>query len=140
MSKTLWLAAASILLTACSHTLTFVGQKSGAIGSASITTFGNQSGTMDINLNGKVYTGQWVYSPQGGGMAFGSASAYSSTGQSAFATGTATSLPMGGPGSILARATDGSSLRCGFTFSEWGRNGIGQCADNTGEVYDLQIN
>lgn len=137
--KRLGLVAAGLLLTACSHNLSFVSQKTGAIGSASITTFGNQSGTMDITINGKVYTGQWVYSPQGGGVAYGLASVVSSTGQSAFASGSAVALPMGGPGSILARAADGSTLRCGFTFSEWGRNGIGQCQDNTGEIYDLQI-
>lgn len=34
----------------------------------------------------------------------------------------------------------GSSLRCSFTFSEFGRTGIGVCQDTAGQLYDMQIN
>jgi hypothetical protein len=137
--KRIIILTCALVLGSCSHSIYLVGQKSGATGTAELTTFGNQSGTINISLNDKIYTGTWVYAPTGGSIMFGSATAVSSTGQSAFASGNAIAAPMGGPGSIIAKAPDGSSIRCSFTYSEWGGTGIGQCTDNVGETYDLQI-
>jgi hypothetical protein len=39
----------------------------------------------------------------------------------------------------MTAASDGSTLRCTFTFSEWNLKGVGVCQDNRGETYDLQI-
>jgi hypothetical protein len=138
MRNFLLLATAAIFLVGCSHSLYLVGRTSGAKGTAQIVTAGNKSGDVEISLAGKIYTGRWVYSPTGGSYSSGTAFATSGP-YSATATGSAVSLPMGGNGSILASASDGSALRCVFNYSEWGSTGTGMCQDNQGEVYDLQI-
>ncbi|MGH2410846.1 MAG: hypothetical protein ACRDGS_10840 [Chloroflexota bacterium] len=129
--------ALTMLLGGCTHNVYIVGPN-GTTGTAEVTTFGNHSGSITINLGGKAYTGRWVYAPGGGAVGFGTATAYSG-GQTATATSTFVGLPTGGPGTILASAADGSTLRCAFTFSEMGRTGIGRCEDDKGEMYDLQI-
>lgn len=120
------------------HNVYLVDRTTGATGTAEVTTFGNHSGGISINLDGKVYSGRWVYAPGGGTIGLGTATAFGGGG-SATATSTFIGLPMGGPGSVLATAPDGSALRCSFTFSEWGRTGIGICKDSAGHIYDLQI-
>lgn len=129
--------ALAMLVGGCTHNVYFVG-RNGVTGTAKVTTFGNHSGGITITLGGKVYTGQWVYAPGGGAIGLGTAVA-SAGGQTATATSTFVGLPTGGPGSVLATAPDGSSLRCSFTFSEFGRTGIGVCQDNAGQLYDMQI-
>lgn len=128
-----------LILSGCGHNLYIVGRTSGATGTAHIVTAGNHNGDISIALKGKTYVGRWVYAPGGGSVSFGTATAVSGT-QSATSTGTAIGLPMGGPGSIIASAPDGSSLRCSFNYSEFGSTGIGICQDGEGETYDLQIN
>ena len=130
--------ALAMLLGGCTHNIYIMGAN-GTTGTAEVTTFGNHSGSITINLGGKVYTGRWVYAPGGGAIGLGTATA-SAGGQTATATSTYVGLPTGGPGTVLASAPDGSTLRCAFSFSEWGRTGIGTCLDNAGQRYDLQIN
>jgi len=128
----------AMLLGGCTHNVYIMGAN-GTTGTAEVTTFGNHSGRITINLGGKVYTGRWVYAPGGGAIGLGTATA-SAGGQTATASSTYVGLPTGGPGTILASAPDGSTLRCAFSFSEWGHTGIGTCQDNSGQRYDLQIN
>lgn len=127
-----------LFLSGCTHNILIVG-RNGVTGKAKVTTFGNHSGDITIKLGRKVYSGQWVYAPSGGAMGIGNTTA-SSGWQMVTATGNFMNLPMGGPGSVLASAPDGSRLRCSFKFSEWGRTGIGLCYDSLGQVYDMQIN
>ncbi|MBI3506378.1 MAG: hypothetical protein HY059_16195 [Proteobacteria bacterium] len=136
--RKLFSGLALISVCACTHNIYIVGRTTGATGTASVTTFGDKSGNISINLAGKIFTGQWVYLPTGGSLGFASATATSGA-QSATAFGSAVGMPMGGPGSVLASAPDGSALRCAFSWSEWGHTGIGVCQDNKGEIYDLQI-
>lgn len=128
-----------MILGSCAHNVLIVGRTNGSKGKATITTAGNKSGDISIELDGKNYTGQWVYVPNGGGFAFGSGTSISGT-RVTTVTGNAIALPMQGDGTVLANAPDGSSLRCGFTFSEFGRTGVGTCQDGKGEIYDMQIN
>lgn len=125
-------------LAGCTHGVYLVGRTTGAVGTANVSGPGS-SGPITIALGGRIFTGRWVYSATGGGVGLTQASA--TTGRLT-TTGSATllSLPTGGPGSILASAPDGSSLRCGFQYSEWGGTGMGACQDSAGEIYDLQIN
>jgi hypothetical protein len=139
MRRHVSLLVLALALSGCSHNLYLVGRTTGATGTASVTTAGNHGGDIAINLAGKIYTGRWVYSPAGGSIGFASTTAFSG-GTSATATGTAIGLPTGGPGSILASAPDGSTIRCVFSYSEFGNTGIGVCQDSKGEMYDLQIN
>jgi hypothetical protein len=130
---------AVILLSGCAHNLYFVGRTTGAKGTARVVTNTGQGRTISIALNGKTYTGQWVYVSGGGSLTFATAFATSGA-KSATATGTGIGIPTQGNGSILASAADGSSIRCIFDYSEWSSNGMGVCQDDKGEVYDLQIN
>lgn len=130
--------AFAMLVAGCAHNIYLVGRTNGVTGSAQVTTFGNHSGDITINLGNKVYTGRWVYAPGGGSIGFGTATAVGG-GETATSTGTFVGLPTGGPGTVLASAPDGSSLRCVFSFSEFGRTGIGTCQDSDGQIYDLQI-
>jgi hypothetical protein len=96
------------------------------------------SGEIEIALKGKQFRGRWVYSAQGGSIAFGSATVFSGT-DTATAFGQTVAAPASGNGTVLASASDGSSLRCVFNYSEWTATGTGECQDNSGEIYDLQI-
>ena len=125
-------------LGGCAHHLVQVERTSGARGTATITTAGNKSGDLSIFLNDKVYVGTWIYVPEGGSYGFSSATAISGS-RVATASGSFAALPLGGGGSILASAADNSSLRCSFRYSEIGSTGVGECQDNKGSFYDLQI-
>jgi len=134
------LAAVSLiaLLGGCTHNLYLAGRSTPVTGGGSIVTAGNKSGDITLTLGSKTYTGRWVYVMHGGGIGVGTATAFAG-GNIATVTGTATSLPTGGGGTILATAPDGSTLRCVFDYSEWGGTGVGVCQDSAGELYDLQI-
>jgi hypothetical protein len=131
--------ALAIPLSGCGHSLYVVGRTTGAKGAARIVTVGNHSGSISLDVAGKVYSGRWVYAPGGGSIGFGTAIASSGV-HIATASSTMIGLPTGGDGSILASAADGSTIRCAFQYSEWGSTGLGVCEDGSGETYDLQIN
>jgi len=121
-----------------SHEFYMMGRQTGAIGTASVPANGHHGGPITISLGGKSYVGQWAYAEMGGSVGLNTGTAVSGT-QVATATGMSIGLPTGGNGNIMAAASDGSTLRCAFNFSEWDLKGIGVCEDNSGETYDLQI-
>ncbi|MNV28170.1 hypothetical protein D3C71_1193520 [compost metagenome] len=47
---------------------------------------------------------------------------------------------IGGNGTLFARAADNSGLRCVFALNPRNEVGSGVCMDDTGVVYDLQVN
>jgi hypothetical protein len=130
------------LITLCgcvsSHDFYLVGRKSGVSGTATVPADGRHGGPIEITLGNKIYRGRWVYMETGGNADVGLASGYSG-GHTATATGAFLALPTGGNGTVVAAASDGSTLRCTFDFSEWNLKGIGVCQDSNGEIYDLQI-
>jgi hypothetical protein len=128
------------LLAGCAHNLYLASRTTGVTGTARVTTrTGQGGGEIDIAIGTEVFHGRWVYSPQGGAVAFGTATGIGG-GQVATASGTAFAVPTNGNGTILASAPDGTQLRCGFNYSEWNNTGIGVCQDSHGEIYDMQIN
>lgn len=128
------------ILSSCGHNLYFASRTSGATAKGKIVTVpGHPSGDVSIVLHNKTYTGRWVYMSNGGMVGIGTSNIISGT-QSATATSTIVGAPLQGNGSILLSAQDGSTLRCGYDYSEWNSSGVGVCQDNKGEVYDLQIN
>ena len=138
ISRLFLMTSSCILLCGCAHTVTLSSRQSGERATATITTAGNKSGDMEIIVKGKKYSGSWVYMLQGGGVGSSSFTMVSGT-RVATGSGSFLSLPMGGPGSLIASAADGSTLRCSFQYSEWGANGLGLCADSLGDTYDMQI-
>ncbi len=135
----LLLALASILLAGCSHTLIVTGRQSAVTGQAIVTQVpGQNSGTLTLVLGGKTYSGRWLYMAGGGSVSLASATAFSGV-HSATATGVGFAAPMSGNGSVILSAQDGDTLRCVFDYSQWSKTGIGECEDNHGDLYDLQI-
>ena len=135
----LFLVLTSILLASCSHTLLVTGRQSTITGQAVVTQApGQNSGTLTLVLGGKTYSGRWVYMAGGGSVSLASATAFSGA-HSASATGVGFAAPMSGNGSIILSAQDGDTLRCVFDYSQWSKTGIGECEDNHGGTYDLQI-
>lgn len=122
MSKYIFLfLCVTFFLTGCvsGADLTLMDRDSGKIATGAADRWTH---TVTINLNGKVYAGHSSYveraSPLAGVGAEGAAI---------------------GDGNMIARADDGSSLHCDFTFSGWSGTGTGECQDDKQRKYDLQI-
>lgn len=140
MRKLFCASSLLFLLTACTHNIYLVSRRSGDIAKGDIVTIpGQHSGDMSIVLKNKTYNGRWVYMENGGAIGFGAANAFSGT-HSAYGTSTVAMQSTDGGGTILASASDGSRLRCSFSYNSWGKTGVGICSLNSGEQYDLQIN
>lgn len=132
-------AVALLSVGGCSHTVHVIGRAGAPSGTTTVATGGQGgSGDMTLPLDGKVYNGRWVYVPSGGGIGLTTATAYNGW-HSATATGTTVMPPMGGNGSLLLSAGAGDTLRCMFNYSSWHSTGIGECQDDAGRSYDLQI-
>lgn len=136
---TLAILLVATVVSGCSHNLTLISRQGGGAGDGVAEELGKK---VTINLNGKIYTGQYVFG--GGTVAFtnsyGSAAAYSGAGTAtAYGSGMSTTyMPGSGNGRVLATSADGDAIRCEFQYSSG--NGIGVCTDNAENVYDLQIN
>ena len=133
--------AAAITLSACAqtHTVYVTNRTTGAGGQTTVTsTPGHPSGEMSLQLNGKTYSGRWLYMAGGGSVALSTVTATSGA-HVANATGTALAIPTQGNGTIILSAPDGDSLRCVFDYSQWSKSGVGVCQDKAGGLYDVQI-
>ena len=130
-----WLIGSVLLLAGCAHQITLIPQDGGPFGRGTVPAkwFAN-AGEMSVALDGKIYSGEYVFVPQGGTL--GTGVAFSGT---KVATGTFVGAPMGGGGRANLRADDGSTLRCEFTYSEWSATGVGGCEDGKGRKFDLTI-
>lgn len=97
--------------------------------------------TVTITLNGKVFSGIYVY--DGGKVAtfqsYSNATAYSGAkSATAFGSGFGSAyIPGSGNGRVLATSNDGDAIRCEFQYSDG--SGLGVCQDNAGKEYDVQI-
>jgi|HubBroStandDraft_6_1064221.scaffolds.fasta_scaffold1064500_1 hypothetical protein len=110
-----------LLLTGCvsGADLTLISRDSGKIATGSADRW---TRAVTINLNRKVYQGQFVYVPRASPFA-----------------GVAAEGSAASDGNMIAEAEDGSSLHCSFTFSGWSGAGTGECRDNKMHEYDLQL-
>lgn len=126
-----WIYLAVLLLQACAHSLA-IHPRDGSPRGEGVANESDQSVT--INLQGKTYTGKYVYG--GGAVALTNFTAFG--GGSAFGSGI-TYMGGAGSGRIFVTAPSGSALRCVFDYSEWTSTGMGACQDNAGKEYDLLI-
>ena len=128
----------SIIFAGCAHNLTLIPRQGGEKGQGVAQETGK---SVTITLNGKTYSGTYVYS--GGSVAysntFGTSTAYSGTKTAtAFGSGFGTTyIPGSGNGRILAISPDGDAIRCELQYSSG--SGLGICQDNAGNEYDLLI-
>lgn len=142
MKRATLILFSSLTMVGCMSTaaVTLVPQGPGEIGRGEA----KQGGEMFVELNGKIYEGEFSSmrdsSSSTTGTAFGTA--YGSGGYAnATATGTAFSQSNTGSGSAYLRSADGDMIRCQFRFENKGFGGtaIGVCKDDEGKTYDLTM-
>lgn len=127
----MWKLAAAIVaigsLAGCGHGLTLMASD-GTMGTGRATGFGGK-GTLEVQIGHRSYAGTWV-AAQGGAVGFGTAGR---------TTITATSIDAGSTGNAMLRSPDGGTLRCHFVFGGMSGTGYGECQDDAGKRYELQI-
>lgn len=120
--------AACLLLSACSHKLTLHQRGGPGIG----TGVANETdSSVQITIGARTFSGQYAFASN---ASFGTFVGVGRGASSGFVSSSS-----GGGGNIIARAPDGIGLRCQFQYSEMSGQGFGECSDDTGAVYDLQI-
>lgn len=130
MTRLLLAAFTAMALTACSYQLN-LQQRGGPVTGKGVAHDNDSS--VEITLGDKLYRGQYVFaSGDSVGSMFGTA------GKGKSFAGIGSSSGVGG-GNLIARAADGSGLRCQFQFSTTNSQGFGECQDDAGSTYDLQI-
>lgn len=129
MKRTLALLAACVALSACSYKLT-LQQRGGPATGTGVAQENDQSVT--ITIGQRVFKGQYSFASNS------SLGTFVGVGKGTSATGFV-STTSGGGGNIIARSADGVGLRCQFQYSEMSNQGFGECADDSGAMYDLQI-
>lgn len=139
--RSLALACCFLPIAGCAQTRTvyFVGRGEAPSGQTNVTVVpGHPNGDLEVSLGGTDYKGRWVYVAGPGAVALTSTTAVGG-GQSATALGTGVAVPTSGTGSIVLSGVAGASVRCLFAYSGWSSTGIGECQDDKGGHYDLQI-
>ena len=122
MLKRIWVLAVILALAGCAGTLTLL-----ADGEVHHGHFNSISKSVDVNINGRNYTGTFF---QGVSIGFGTAF-------SGVHSATGTTIGSSGSGSAILTSADGKVLQCVFNAA-FGQ-GQGQCQDGTGRVYALLI-
>ena len=119
----------STLLSGCvsSHTVYFMGRKSAATASTTVSgTPGQNGGPINVTLKGRTYSGHWVYVQSGGAIGFGTATASSKRKQCNCIGNDVQPLRLKAADQFSASAPDGSSLHaCAFNYNEMEQDGSG---------------
>ncbi|HTT10824.1 MAG TPA: hypothetical protein VMG60_08050 [Burkholderiaceae bacterium] len=139
------LAGATLfLLAGCmsTYTLTLMPRNSGTIYTGEAIERSSTEADLIVAIGSTVYTGTWLYTSaahssfwSGFGVGFGSGGSFGTVGVS---SGTVDN-PYGQEAKALLKAADGSGLRCDFRGMIQGRGGAGECQDDKGLMYDVQI-
>ena len=127
----------ALALGACSRSIYVTARTSELSGKTTVMS-GGSSGGLTITIGPRVYAGRWVYVSGPGNLSTVSATAFSG-GHMATASGIGIGMPTAGQGSIILSSQDGGHMRCVFDYSQWSSSGVGECQDETGAMYDLQI-
>ncbi len=133
--KIFGLAAACLVLAGCSHSLALMERGGPRVASGTSSVVGKK---VEIQLDGKTYRGNYSL-VKDGYSTFTNAQAYSSTGRFAYGSAQSYGSSSMGTGNIIARSDDGSGIRCIFQFSSNSQSGMGECQDDKGGIWDLQI-
>ena len=142
-AKTWGAATLATVLVGCATpaAITLVPQGPGEIGRGEA----QQSGEMFVELNGKLYEGEFSSIRDSSSSSFGTAfaNAYGSGGHgTATATGSGFTQSNTGSGSAFLTSADGDMIRCQFRYeNQWFNKGtaIGVCQDDAGALYDLTM-
>jgi hypothetical protein len=145
---------AAILLSGCAAKLSLIDRTTGTIHLGTTGSTAASSGDASISIDGALYTGQWVYSQNGGSYSLGTGVANGTSnatvvgnGGAAFVNGNSSQTVITsnytasaqGNGLINLRSSNGAFIRCVFTFNSMSNSGLGKCARNDGREFDLTI-
>ena len=135
------LAALSGCATVTNYQLTAMPRDSGKLYSGAAQDNGSTEGPISITIEDKTYTGTWVQTRPA------STSGYVSGGYGAGYPGMhggwygggfiSMDNPAGGAAKALLTASDGTGLRCDFKSGQG--SGGGECRDDKGRMYDVQV-
>lgn len=148
------LLVAVVLLSGCAAKLSLIDRSNGTIHLGTTGSTAASSGEASVAIDGVKYSGQWVYSQNGGGYSLGTGFAngtsngtITGSGGTAFVNSNSQQTVVTsnyiasaqGNGLINLRADNGSFIRCVFSFNSMSNSGLGQCARNDGREFDLTI-
>ena len=135
--------AAALLLSGCASTyqLTLMPRDSGRTYTGVMGNVSAGQGPISVTIENKTYNGTWVESAPAyssgwvsGGMGYG----HRGWGGWGWGGGTIhMDTPGGGAAKALLSAADGTGLRCDLRGTQSG--GGGECRDDRGKEYDVQI-
>lgn len=134
------LALAAFVASGCATTyqVTLMPRTSGKLYSGLLEQTTNGEGVMTVSIDGTTYSGSVVETSPSrtSGFVAGSGRAGRPWG---WGSGASVSMdnPKGGTAKALLQSPDGKGLRC--DLRESGRTGGGNCRDDAGNTYDVQI-
>src|SRR4051812_12007165 len=140
--KILLTSVAALALAGCATTyqMNVMPRDSGRIYAGVATDNGSGQGQVDITIDDKRYSGTWVaLSPQqvhgwvSGGWGYG----HRGWGFGGLGATITSENPYGGASKALLTAQDGSGMRCDLRTG--GGYGGGNCRDDQGRIYDVQL-
>ena len=141
--RTLAATAAALLASGCASTyqLTVMPRDSGKLYTGVMGGMSSGEGPVSITIDGKTYSGTWVEAAPARTTGWVGGAGYGHRGWGGWGGwggGTISmDTPGGGTAKALLTATDGSGLRCDFRGT--GSGGGGECRDDKGKEYDVQI-
>lgn len=140
MKKILTIMAVALVTAGCASTyqLTLMPRDRGKLYEGVAEDSGGSEGTMSVAIGNRTYSGTWVE------VVPDRTTGYVTGGMSmrrhGFGLGGIISMdnPSGGEAIALLRSPDGAGLRCNIRGGS-GHPGGGECRDDKGLVYDVQI-
>lgn len=120
-----------LALGGCAYNLTLVSNMTGDnVASGTASKYGK---LISITLDGKVYSGHYVYPTQGPVKLASYAQSMPT------AAGIVVGVDAVGNGTISAATSNSDELRCVFSFEQNAQGGTGQCVTQGGRVFTLNI-
>lgn len=123
--KTVFLALVVFLLSGCAGNLILVDKNN----NQSVGQFNSLSKTLEVNINGKTYSGFYITNASVG---IANTQVY---GAGTVATGSSQSFYGGNTGRAVLRSPEGDTVQCEFNYQ--GMKAIGTCVDGKGDRYQL---
>lgn len=136
--RALALLCAGALLGGCATTydLTLMPRDSGKVTYGTARDIGNGQANVSLAVGDKIYSGTWVQIKPEGTTDYVGASAWGWGGWAPF--GGVDRTNGNANAKALLQAQDGSGMRCDL-YGLTGGKGSGQCTDDKGTVYDVQL-
>lgn len=120
-------------LSACNGTMTIMPRGSGQITKGTVFANGFGSGTMTMDVNGRIYTGSFVKTSSSDSFGF-----FQQYGKGQVSTGTIQTFGSHNFGKAILSSSDNHGLRCEIEGDGLG-HGSAICLDDEGKIYDAIV-